>query len=217
MSLILTSPTLVLNKSWLAIDSTTARDAICSVLAERALFVDPFDNTKHNIHSWIKQPVLENDLFIRTVGGRIKLPEIMLLHEYNKSSKRAVVFCRLNLWKRDNQQCQYCGIKARPDLMSVDHVIPLSRKGNSCFENCVLSCVKCNMKKRNRTPEEAGMRLRRSVVDVNGDVKIVFYDRPKHPAWHPYYTIKKLNFPKSWEAFVKKFDDTLYWQVQLEQ
>lgn len=213
---LLTKPTLVLNKSWLAIDSTTVRTAVCNVLADRALFIDTDDFSKHDLTSWIKQPIKENDLFLRTTYCKIKLPEIILLKQYNKIAKRKVVFCRLNLWKRDNYRCQYCGIKLKLSDGTIEHVVPQSRGGISCFANCVLACVKCNTKKRNRTPEEAGMRLRHT-VEVNGEIKIVYYDRPKHPSWHPKYTTKALVFPDSWGAFVKNMDDTLYWQVELEK
>jgi 5-methylcytosine-specific restriction endonuclease McrA len=41
----------------------------------------------------------------------------------------------------------------------MDHVIPKSRGGGGGWENLVSSCMKCNNKKGNRTPKEAGMPL----------------------------------------------------------
>ena len=56
---------------------------------------------------------------------------------------------------RDAWTCQYCGHQA-PGL-TVDHVIPRSRGGESVWENIVASCAPCNRKKGNLTPREARM------------------------------------------------------------
>lgn len=57
---------------------------------------------------------------------------------------------------RDGHKCAYCGAKAT----SVDHILPRSRGGEWSWLNCVAACERCNNKKGNRTPAEAGMRLR---------------------------------------------------------
>ena len=41
----------------------------------------------------------------------------------------------------------------------MDHVLPVSRGGQTTWTNVVAACVPCNRKKANRTPEEAGMHL----------------------------------------------------------
>lgn len=59
--------------------------------------------------------------------------------------------------KRDGDRCRYCG---RTDgILTFDHVMPKSRGGEDTEENLVLACVRCNLRKANRTPEEAGMPL----------------------------------------------------------
>jgi 5-methylcytosine-specific restriction endonuclease McrA len=58
--------------------------------------------------------------------------------------------------KRDRWTCGYCGGKAD----TVDHVLPESRRGGFTWENLISACRKCNGDKADRTPEEAGMRLR---------------------------------------------------------
>ena len=45
--------------------------------------------------------------------------------------------------------------------MTFDHVKPRSKGGLTSWNNIVCSCYKCNSKKSNRTPEEAGMKLRK--------------------------------------------------------
>lgn len=57
---------------------------------------------------------------------------------------------------RDNHTCAYCGDHAN----TVDHVTPRSKGGRSTWMNLVAACRECNNRKRDRTPEEAGMRLR---------------------------------------------------------
>ena len=58
---------------------------------------------------------------------------------------------------RDNHTCQYFGSK---ESITIDHIIPKSRKGKNTFENTVASCFSCNNKKGDRTPREAGMSLK---------------------------------------------------------
>lgn len=59
------------------------------------------------------------------------------------------------LHRRDGGLCAYCGGRGA----TVDHILPQSRGGRSTWENTVLACGPCNNRKRDRTPEEAGMRL----------------------------------------------------------
>ena len=60
---------------------------------------------------------------------------------------------RVPILERDEYMCAYCGRKAD----TVDHVFPKSKGGDESDENLVACCKRCNMKKNNRTPEEAGM------------------------------------------------------------
>jgi 5-methylcytosine-specific restriction endonuclease McrA len=46
--------------------------------------------------------------------------------------------------------------------MTVDHVVPKRLGGSDDWDNLACACEQCNNKKGNRTPEEAGMRLRRA-------------------------------------------------------
>jgi 5-methylcytosine-specific restriction endonuclease McrA len=69
------------------------------------------------------------------------------------------VLSNKNIFLRDSEICQYCGIKG--GKLTVDHVHPKSRGGPDTWENLTTACLKCNGRKKNRTPAEAGMRLRR--------------------------------------------------------
>lgn len=70
-----------------------------------------------------------------------------------------VPFSRKALLVRDAHTCQYCG--AHEGALTLDHVLPLSRGGVTTWLNTVAACARCNARKGNRTPEEAGMTLRR--------------------------------------------------------
>ncbi len=208
-------PVLMLDKGFQWYDATTLKDAFCKVMANHAQFVDEY--VTYDIDSWCELPVDGHDV-IATASKSIRVPTVMRFESFTKDYSRCkVVFSRKNLWKRDNYRCQYCGCKPRPDEITVDHVVPQTQGGISCFENCVLSCVKCNLKKGGRTPEQAGMQLRRSVPGSNGIMKVVYYDRPAQPAWSPLYNLPKLSkFPESWKDYIQIKHEELYWHVTLE-
>lgn len=213
---VLQSPTLVLNKSWYPIDSVTVRNALCDVMSDRARFLHPTDYTQHDIGSWMAIPVADNERYILSTAGQVKVPEIMLLSEYGKVPVRTVVFCRRNLWRRDKRRCQYCGQEPSADEITIDHIVPKSKGGLSSFANCVLCCLVCNLKKGDRDLLHTGMRLRRLKRQKTGEWTTVYYQMPKRPAWNPLYALRRKTFPRSWSAFLKDFDDALYWEAQLE-
>jgi 5-methylcytosine-specific restriction endonuclease McrA len=64
---------------------------------------------------------------------------------------------RRAVFARDLSTCQYCGAAAE----NLDHVIPRSRGGLHVWDNVVAACRKCNARKEDRTPQEAGFSLRR--------------------------------------------------------
>lgn len=63
---------------------------------------------------------------------------------------------RAGVLARDGRRCAYCGGHAT----TVDHVLPRSRGGRNTWLNTVAACDGCNQRKGDRTPAEAGMRLR---------------------------------------------------------
>ena len=63
---------------------------------------------------------------------------------------------RAGVLARDGHRCAYCGGPAS----TIDHVIPRSRGGHNTWLNTVAACGGCNQRKDDRTPAEAGMRLR---------------------------------------------------------
>lgn len=64
---------------------------------------------------------------------------------------------RREVLRRDRNSCQYCGSTKN---LTLDHVIPRSKGGKHSWDNVVTACERCNAKKGDRTPEQAGMQLR---------------------------------------------------------
>lgn len=81
-------------------------------------------------------------------------PVIIRLLKYIKHFSRTLRPNRNRIYKRDGHQCVYCGSTKN---LTLDHVMPKSRGGTNDWTNLVTSCFKCNLKKSNKTPEEAKM------------------------------------------------------------
>jgi 5-methylcytosine-specific restriction endonuclease McrA len=93
----------------------------------------------------------------KMINGALRLPEIIRLVNYVPLPYSEVVLSRKNVYLRDNHTCQYCG-KSHSTL-TIDHVIPKSRGGEDSWDNMVVCCARCNNRKGDRLPEEAGMKL----------------------------------------------------------
>lgn len=188
---------LVLNRHWVPIGTTTVRTALCLLYRQSARAVHPEDYTLHDFDSWTSLRLRDNEPCVRTVSLSIKVPEVVLLTRYTSVPQRRVTFSRRNIYRRDHYMCQYCGMKPHIQDLSVDHVVPRSRGGRSTWTNCVLSCLRCNRRKANRTLEEAGLRLIKPAIE---------------PRWTPCVTVPLGHRRQSWEHFISQE----YWDAELE-
>lgn len=89
----------------------------------------------------------------------IYVPSVIRLVNYAKVPYKRPIPSRNNIFTRDQHRCMYCGSKGGKIVLELEHIIPKSRGGPSSWENMVCSCHACNQKKRDMTPEEAGMKL----------------------------------------------------------
>ena len=93
---------------------------------------------------------------LRTIRESFQFPSVIRLRSYIRVPYNKVVLSRRNIMRRDNFTCMYCGSK---NDLTIDHVLPKSRGGKDVWENLTTACEKCNVKKRSRTPQEAGMPI----------------------------------------------------------
>lgn len=94
---------------------------------------------------------------LRTVSREYARPSIIRLHRYVRVPYKGIALSRHNVMRRDNFECQYCGSNRN---LTLDHVLPRSRGGDSGWANLVTACARCNHRKGDRTPDEAGLALR---------------------------------------------------------
>jgi 5-methylcytosine-specific restriction endonuclease McrA len=157
---------LVLNASFEPLSVVSARRATCLVLAEKAEVIEASDE------------------LLRSPSVAMNIPLVVRLRYMVKAPRqRRAVLSRRAVFARDDYECQYCGGHAD----SIDHVVPRSRGGLHSWENLVAACRPCNLAKRDRTPEEAGMLLKRPST------------APKSPAW---VVIGVSRMPSAWRAYL---------------
>lgn len=95
---------------------------------------------------------------LRSAAETFVWPHVIRLLSYvrvPKSVQRKI--SRRALFARDGWRCVYCGDGT--SRLTLDHVVPRSRGGDSVWENVVTSCAPCNLRKGNRLPEELEMRM----------------------------------------------------------
>ena len=104
-----------------------------------------------------KAEVLRQDAdnIVTSIGEFVR-PLIIRLLSYVRFKTKPVKLNRKRIFKRDNNECVYCGSKRN---LTIDHIMPRSRGGKNTWSNLVTCCSNCNIKKGNRTPEEASMRM----------------------------------------------------------
>ena len=89
--------------------------------------------------------------------GPFKVPKVLRLVRYvvMRWAHGRTRMCTKAAIKARDKMCAYCGGVAE----TVDHVVPRSRGGTLSWENAVAACLRCNHRKADRTPAEAGMTL----------------------------------------------------------
>jgi 5-methylcytosine-specific restriction endonuclease McrA len=188
MADVLTVPVLVLNRHFAPVQVTCAKRAMVLLYAGTALAIDEAGET-HDFVRWRALPVRPEDDGVPIVGGVLRVPRIVHLSTYDRTPRTTVRLTRQNLMLRDGHQCQYCGRHLPQRELNVDHVIPRSRGGPASWENLVVSCRVCNLRKGSKTPDEANMRLAR---------------RPIRPKWTlAAQILGRGGRFKEWEAFLR--------------
>jgi 5-methylcytosine-specific restriction endonuclease McrA len=198
----MTSDVLVLNRNFYAIEVVDWRRALGLVYLERAMVVDEAWRT-HDFGNWLdlsRGMAAHPAGFVHTPSLRIAIPEVIALKVFGEVPRREVTFSRRNIYHHYGYRCCYCGENFPTTELNLDHILPRSRGGRSDWTNVVTSCIPCNMRKGNRLPKEAGMRL------------VLQPSRPKAMGG----AFLKIRFPlpvrQSWQRFI----DRAYWDSELE-
>jgi 5-methylcytosine-specific restriction endonuclease McrA len=204
----LNASVLVLNRQYMAVHIVNVRRAfglLVNKLAE-VIHVEEGQFANYDFDSWREISELRaalkdhspDDDWIRSVNFEVCVPRVLRLLYYDRLPRPRLRLNRRNVFARDANQCQYCGKHFPMSELSLDHVLPTCRGGEASWENLVCACVRCNVRKGGRTPQEAGMKLIR---------------KPVCPKRSPLLAMK-LGNPKyaSWKSFV----EAAYWSVDLK-
>jgi len=135
---------LVLNATYEPLSVVSVQRALVLLLKEKAELIEAAEERLHAAHISLPVP-----LVIRLVYY-VRIPRQIAL----APSRRTVM-------ARDNYTCQYCGDAPGRANLTMDHVLPRSRGGQTTWDNVVTACRSCNMRKGDHTPGEAGLTLRR--------------------------------------------------------
>ena len=161
---------LVLNSSLQPLSVIPERRLIVLLSKQKVTFVD------NNVRQLIEESIQARRL-------ELERPVIVQLLANVRIPRMALQPTRSNILLRDEETCQYCGKRSRD--LTLDHVIPRSRGGQSTWENLVASCKVCNGKKGNRLLKDVNMRLLRQ----------------PHPLKQEYAGFFLLRYPKLREAY----------------
>lgn len=193
---VLCSSVLVLNRYYMAVHVVSVRRAFILLYRELAEIIDIENGhyANYDFDTWCEMSELQwqeredRDEWVRTVNLQIQVPRVIRLLYFDRPARQAARFSRRSLFARDRNCCQYCGKSLPISQLSLDHVIPRSRGGETSWENVVCSCVACNTRKGGRTPQEARMKL---------------ISKPARPKLNPLMTVKLEN-PKYevWKSFL---------------
>lgn len=166
---------LVLNQNYEPLNVTNLRRALSLVVLNKA------------------EPVETDGAVIRSERLCLSTPTVVRLISYVKRPLPDLKLTRKSILARDNHQCQYCG--RQDGGLTIDHVVPKCRGGEYEWSNLVTCCLKCNNKKGDQLPHEAGLRLIRT---------------PRRPRYIPYISLPKFlaAYRKGmWTKYLEPFVD----------
>lgn len=170
---------LVLNYTFEPLHFTNAKRAITLLLSGKAESVEP------------------SPRIIRSPSVSFQLPAVIRLAVYiRKPFLDRVAFNKKNIVRRDGYTCQYCA--RRGERLTVDHILPRSRGGETTWTNVVAACLRCNLRKGNRTLGEVGMLLIREPVHPQFLFSVHLL---RHPHAH--------SFLDSWRKYLVAVPSTL--------
>jgi len=196
----LNTAVLVLNRNFQPIHVTSVKRAISLLYQGVARALDE-QYRQYDFADWEQLAAAAEAERIHSVNRSIRVPRVLVLTAFEKLPRTRVRFSRINIYARDEDTCQYCHRQLKRSDLNLDHVVPRSQGGRTCWEHVVCSCIVCNLRKGGRTPEQAGMALKR---------------QPVRPRWTPLFrTAAKPQAYREWLPFLN-VTDASYWNVELK-
>ena len=160
---------LVLNASYEPLQLISIRRAVVLLLQEKAELVEATAQR------------------LRAQGFSLEIPLVIRLVRYIKIPRRLRLPCsRRGVLMRDRETCQYCGAQPGRAHLTVDHVVPRSRGGQTTWENVVAACRDCNHRKGGRTPDEANMTLMSKPRQPQYVAFALLGELERHDVWRKY-------------------------------
>ncbi len=140
-----------------------------------------------------KAEILEvQDEYLRTGTGELEAPSIVKMRYHVRRPLPQLRLSRHSVLARDAYTCQYCGYKGKD--LTIDHVIPRWMGGPQSWDNLVACCRRCNLKKGDKTPAQAKMKLR---------------TKPRRPHFIPYISLPaylKAKKQGAWDFYLPQFE-----------
>ncbi len=193
MCSVLDRPVLVLNRFWQPVATCSARRSVrllCTAHAQVVQVDGDEQYCTHDLKSWIQySDRITDEEKIRGAKISLRVPRIIVLTFYERVPRLEVRFSRRNVFLRDKHTCQYCGKTLPEAQLNLDHVMPRDKGGPTTWQNIVTSCFRCNTRKANKLPHEAGMHPRRE---------------PLAPRWRPLFGLQESDMmDESWRHFLE--------------
>ena len=162
----LTDRTLVLNATYEPLSIVSTRRAVVLVLRAKA------------------DTLAVTDTFWHSADHTFAVPSVVRLRDYVMVPyHRRVPLTRTAVFARDSHRCQYC----RAPAESLDHVVPKAHGGPHTWENVVACCRRCNIRKGNRLPHQAGLKLTRTPATPTYQGWLyAALGKSRDPRWVPY-------------------------------
>jgi len=166
---------LVLNSNYEPLNVCTLRRAMALVLLGKA------------------EVLHHREVPLRTARGDHRAPSILKMRYPVRRPIPELRLSRHSILARDNYTCQYCGVRGKD--LTIDHVVPRWAGGPHTWDNLVACCRRCNLKKGDKTPQQAHMKL---------------FRRPKRPHFIPYLSLPvylKARARDEWRMFLPIFEE----------
>tara|TARA_Y100001963_G_scaffold158682_2_gene259178 strand:+ start:1782 stop:2282 length:501 start_codon:yes stop_codon:yes gene_type:complete len=113
------------------------------------------------ILTWLKKAwaVEYTDKWVHSAKMAFQVPSVIVLFKHIDQKFFTLPCTRKNVLLRDEYRCQYCAKRFREPELTIDHVVPRSKGGNSSWTNVVAACKPCNQRKRDFLVENSPVTL----------------------------------------------------------